>query len=122
MSKYNNPYQIYLLLRSKKNNLHKIEKKYLENILTEKTEYSEIGINELTSLLEIKIYMKNQLLKDADWAGMSNSVEIRVPFVDYDFLQVLKKSKFKINKEKKFFFKKLFNIPEFLVKKKKNWI
>jgi len=119
LSKYNNPYQIYLLLRSKKNNLHKIEKKYLENILTEKTEYSEMGLSDLTSLLEIKIYMKNQLLKDADWAGMSNSVEIRVPFVDYDFLQVLKKSKFKINKGKKFFFKKLFNIPEFLVKKKK---
>ena len=105
LSKYNNPYQIYLLLRSKKKNLHKIEKKYLESILTEKTEYSEMSLNDLTSLLEIKIYMKNQLLKDADWAGMSNSVEIRVPFADYDFLQVLKKSKFNINNGKKFFLK-----------------
>jgi asparagine synthase (glutamine-hydrolysing) len=119
LSKYNNPYQIYLLLRSKKNNLHKIEKKYLESILTEKTEYSEMSLNDLTSLLEIKIYMKNQLLKDADWAGMSNSVEVRVPFVDYDFLEALKKSKFKINNGKKFFFKNLFNIPEFIIRKKK---
>jgi len=26
--------------------------------------------------------MRNQLLRDADWAGMSQSLEIRVPFVD----------------------------------------
>ncbi|MFK7955095.1 MAG: asparagine synthase (glutamine-hydrolyzing) [Lysobacterales bacterium] len=34
------------------------------------------------SRLEQNFYMKNQLLRDADWAGMSHSVEIRVPFVD----------------------------------------
>lgn len=27
-------------------------------------------------------YMRNQLLRDADWAGMANSLEIRVPLVD----------------------------------------
>jgi len=27
-------------------------------------------------------YMRNQLLRDADWASMSHSVEVRVPFVD----------------------------------------
>ena len=32
--------------------------------------------------LEMKWYMLNQLLKDADWAGMAHSLEIRVPFVD----------------------------------------
>ena len=34
------------------------------------------------SLLEMQWYMRNQLLRDSDWAGMANSVEIRVPFVD----------------------------------------
>jgi len=34
------------------------------------------------SALEMRWYMKNQLLRDADWAGMAHSVEIRVPFVD----------------------------------------
>lgn len=34
------------------------------------------------SALEITVYMRNQLLRDADWAGMAHSVEIRVPFVD----------------------------------------
>ena len=32
--------------------------------------------------LEMKWYMKNQLLRDADWAGMAHSLEIRVPLVD----------------------------------------
>ena len=26
--------------------------------------------------------MRNQLLRDADWAGMAHSLEVRVPFVD----------------------------------------
>lgn len=34
------------------------------------------------SRLEQDHYLKNQLLRDADWAGMSHSVEIRVPYVD----------------------------------------
>ena len=42
---------------------------------------------DLVSLLESKIYMKNQLLRDTDWASMANSIEVRVPFVDYDFLK-----------------------------------
>jgi hypothetical protein len=32
--------------------------------------------------LELSWYMRNQLLRDADWAGMAHSVEVRVPFVD----------------------------------------
>ena len=32
--------------------------------------------------LGILLYMRNQLLRDADWAGMAHSVEIRVPLVD----------------------------------------
>src|SRR6185437_8197006 len=32
--------------------------------------------------LELSWYMRNQLLRDADWAGMAHSIEIRVPFVD----------------------------------------
>lgn len=34
------------------------------------------------SALEVQWYMRHQLLRDADWAGMAHSVEIRVPFVD----------------------------------------
>jgi len=34
------------------------------------------------SALETNWYMRNQLLRDSDWAGMAHSLEIRVPFVD----------------------------------------
>ena len=47
--------------------------------------------------LEFKYYLKNQLLKDADWAGMANSVEIRVPFIDKEFIN----DSLKINLSKK---------------------
>lgn len=41
------------------------------------------------SALEACWYMRNQLLRDADWAGMAHSVEIRVPFVDSVLLEGL---------------------------------
>jgi asparagine synthase (glutamine-hydrolysing) len=39
--------------------------------------------------LETSLYMRNQLLRDADWAGMAHSIEIRTPFVDSFFLAAL---------------------------------
>ena len=41
------------------------------------------------SALELCWYMRHQLLRDADWAGMAHSLEIRVPFVDVDLLREL---------------------------------
>ena len=37
--------------------------------------------------LEMTWYMRNQLLRDADWAGMAHSVEIRMPMVDLPLLR-----------------------------------
>jgi asparagine synthase (glutamine-hydrolysing) len=39
--------------------------------------------------LESANYMRHQLLRDADWAGMAHSVEIRCPLVDYDLLRAV---------------------------------
>ncbi|MBT3361715.1 MAG: asparagine synthase (glutamine-hydrolyzing) [Rhodospirillales bacterium] len=39
--------------------------------------------------LEMCFYMRNQLLRDADWAGMAHSLEIRVPLVDGALLRAL---------------------------------
>ena len=36
--------------------------------------------------LESTHYLRNQLLRDADWAGMAHSLEIRVPLVDASLL------------------------------------
>ena len=41
------------------------------------------GGNAAVSWLESVHYMRNQLLRDADWAGMAHSLEIRVPLVDW---------------------------------------
>lgn len=40
-------------------------------------------------LLETGAYMRNQLLRDADWASMAHSVELRVPLVDAELLRRL---------------------------------
>jgi asparagine synthase (glutamine-hydrolysing) len=37
--------------------------------------------------LEMCGYMRNQLLRDSDWAGMAHSLELRVPFVDVQLLR-----------------------------------
>lgn len=37
--------------------------------------------------LESGLYLRNQLLRDSDWAGMAHSLEIRTPLVDYTLLQ-----------------------------------
>ena len=37
-------------------------------------------------------YMRNQLLRDADWAGMAHSLEIRLPLVDVSLLRSLASS------------------------------
>lgn len=39
--------------------------------------------------LESAHYLRNQLLRDADWAGMAHSIEIRVPLVDVNLLRAL---------------------------------
>jgi len=41
------------------------------------------------SAMEMNGYMRNQLLRDADWAGMAHSIEIRVPLVDLALLRSL---------------------------------
>ena len=39
--------------------------------------------------LEASLYMRNQLLRDADWASMAHSLEVRVPFVDVPLLRAI---------------------------------
>jgi asparagine synthase (glutamine-hydrolysing) len=39
--------------------------------------------------LEASLYMRNQLLRDTDWASMAHSVEVRVPLVDVEVLKSL---------------------------------
>lgn len=42
-----------------------------------------------TSYLESDIYMQSQLLKDTDYMSMWHSIEVRVPFLDIDFVDAV---------------------------------
>lgn len=44
---------------------------------------------ETVATLESSLYMRNQLLRDTDWASMAHSLEIRVPLVDTRLLTSL---------------------------------
>lgn len=44
--------------------------------------------------LETHLYMRNQLLRDADWASMAHSVELRVPLVDEPLRTALARTAF----------------------------
>jgi len=51
--------------------------KYLGDVGT-----SHNGSWEAVHLMESTQYMRNQLLRDSDWASMAHSLELRVPLVD----------------------------------------
>jgi asparagine synthase (glutamine-hydrolysing) len=44
---------------------------------------------ERASWFEINMYMQNQLLKDTDFMSMSHGVEVRVPFLDINFINLV---------------------------------
>jgi len=51
---------------------------------------AHIGSDRLkVSALETAFYMRNQLLRDSDWAGMAHSLEIRTPLVDIDLFRAM---------------------------------
>jgi asparagine synthase (glutamine-hydrolysing) len=41
------------------------------------------------AILEATHYLRNQLLRDTDWASMAHSLEVRVPLVDFTLLREL---------------------------------
>lgn len=60
--------------------------------ILERLETAIAGLREARSrvaALELNWYMRNQLLRDADWAGMAHSLEIRVPMVDVQLFRAL---------------------------------
>ena len=56
--------------------------RHIEDVLKPKpsTDFGKIAV------LESSLYMRNQLLRDTDWASMAHSLEVRVPLVDIKLL------------------------------------
>ena len=48
-----------------------------------KTSFGKVAV------LESALYMRNQLLRDTDWASMAHSLEVRVPLVDVELVKQL---------------------------------
>lgn len=71
--------------------------------------------------LEIKYYLSSKLLNDSDWVSMSNSVEMRTPFVDWFFFKkLLPLLKSNIDIDKKILLDCVKNkVPKKLYKRKK---
>ncbi len=66
--------------------------KEIWNILNDAPVFQDLPnlpVKEQASWMEWNIYMQNQLLRDADVMGMANGVEIRVPFLDEDFIKLV---------------------------------
>lgn len=68
--------------------------------INKKYTYKNHKIN--LSQIESMYYLKNQLLKDSDWASMYHGVELRTPFVDATLLEDLKEvmAKYSFDKNK----------------------
>lgn len=50
---------------------------------------NQIAPKNYVSWLEQNIYMRSQLLRDTDYMSMQHGVEVRVPFLDKDFLKLV---------------------------------
>ncbi|RDC56230.1 asparagine synthase (glutamine-hydrolyzing) [Pedobacter chinensis] len=51
---------------------------------------NDLNPEEQASWLEYNLYMQNQLLKDTDNMSMQHGIEVRVPFLDQEFVQAVK--------------------------------
>jgi len=73
------------------------------------------------SYLESTWYMKNQLLKDSDWASMAHSLEIRVPFVDISLLKEIVPAHLRLLRigKKNIFSSFQPNLPKSIINRKK---
>ena len=70
--------------------------------------------------LELCWYMRNQLLRDADWAGMAHSIEIRVPFLDLPLLKAITPSWMTNTPISKVNVAEASSIPEHIAQRKKS--
>ncbi len=62
--------------------------KDLDNIFP-KNDLKDLSSFNKSSLLETKLYMSQQLLRDIDNFSMAHSIEIRAPFLNHDFFQFI---------------------------------
>ncbi len=94
---------------------------YLRSIFDDDLVQSTICKRHKLMYFDQTFYLKNQLLKDCDWASMAHSIEIRTPFVDKDLLNLVLCSGVNKKKNIKQFlaYTQLNNISSLFYKRKK---
>ncbi len=68
-----------------------IDEKEVWNILKDQpvlNNISDLSLKNQASWMEMNLYMQNQLLRDCDVMSMAHGVEIRVPFLDKEFINL----------------------------------
>ena len=95
---------------------------FFKEYLNDKFEFDFQNPKIHLSLLDSLFYMRNQLLRDSDWASMYHGIELRTPFVDIQLIEKLKDvmNNYSIYENKKIL-KLIFNskLPEEVFNKKK---
>ncbi|MFW0717075.1 asparagine synthase (glutamine-hydrolyzing) [Pedobacter sp. N23S346] len=94
---YQNPIGEYLFLRgfyipeaiAKILNISKKEIDQLFETFPLDEKVNQLSGTERASWFETHIFMQNQLLKDTDFMSMSHGIEVRVPFLDQNFLETI---------------------------------
>jgi asparagine synthetase B (glutamine-hydrolysing) len=108
-------------LRSLKNHFYILSQKSIDTLIKKvNKKIPDIFLNniyKLISFYENQVYLKNQLLRDSDWAGMANSVEVRVPYVDYFLLKQMNKENILAKWNKDYYFKN--HLPGYIMRKPK---
>jgi asparagine synthase (glutamine-hydrolysing) len=82
-----------------------------------------VFLNNKIKSLEMNIYLRDQVLKDLDWASMKHSLEVRVPFLSKSLLKMSASKSLvnSINKNDLFVYSKLYGSNYFYDYKKKGF-
>ena len=94
---YQNPIGEYLFLRGfyipeAIASILKISRKEIDELFEDfpiDEKIYQLSGSERASWFETNIFMQNQLLKDTDFMSMSHGIEVRVPFLDQNFLKTI---------------------------------
>lgn len=83
------PSWVMRILRMNRKEINALLEAIAEENGLDDSRFGALTPEDIFSLLELKFYLKSQLLKDSDFMSMSHSIEVRVPFLDNELVALL---------------------------------